>query len=320
MLSITVNNRNWQNEKNKALIVFFNENTGEYKVIKEEVLPDNLIDDENYKSFGCYSKDEFLYVANHDKLIKLDREGNYISHITLNNFSNPHQILVTDDIKCFTNTDKDIIELTYKDKHFMIDIKTLDNVVNDINHGKSYLLHDDNHHVNSLCLNDNKIYFCLHNRGSKPSQYFYIDLKTEQIHYICDYGQTVHNCEVEGDFLYTLNTRRACFACINLRDGKFWEWSLVDKSKEDFLYVNREDYFLRGLVLTKDYFIIGASLTHTNVNNGNSIVLYVDRETKEIVKRYDIEGYNCINDIRQMEEIEEIEEINLENYLPVNQE
>lgn len=308
MLSITVNNRKWKNEKNKALIVFFNENTGEYKVIKEDVLPDNLIDGENYKSFGCYPKGEFIYVANHDKLIKLDRKGNYINHITLNNFSNPHQILVTEDVKCFTNTDKDLIELTYtdlnelptKDKKYVIDIKTLDNVVNDLNHGKSYLLHDDNHHVNSLCLNDNKIYFCLHNRGSKPSQYFYIDLKTQQIHYICDYGQTSHNCEVEGDFLYTLNTRRACFAGINLKTGKGWEISLIDKSKENFLYVNREDYFLRGLVLTKKYFIIGASLTHTNVNNGNSILLYVDRETKEIVKRYDIEGYNCINDIRQI--------------------
>ena len=308
MLSITVNNRKWKNEKNKALIVFFNENTGEYKVIKEDVLPDNLIDSENYKSFGCYPKGKFIYVANHDKLIKLDRKGNYINHITLNNFSNPHQILVTEDVKCFTNTDKDLIELTYtdlnelptKDKKYVIDIKTLDNVVNDLNHGKSHLLHDDNHHVNSLCLNDNKIYFCLHNRGSKPSQYFYIDLKTQQIHYICDYGQTSHNCEVEGDFLYTLNTRRACFAGINLKTGKGWEISLIDKSKENFLYVNREDYFLRGLVLTKKYFIIGASLTHTNVNNGNSILLFVDRETKEIVKRYDIEGYNCINDIRQI--------------------
>lgn len=308
MLSITVSNRRQKNETNRALICFFNEETGKYKVIKEDVLPDNLIDSENYKPFGCYPKGEFIYVANHDKLIKLDRKGNYINHITLNNFSNPHQILVTEDVKCFTNTDKDLIELTYtdlnelptKDKKYVIDIKTLDNVVNDLNHGKSHLLHDDNHHVNSLCLNDNKIYFCLHNRGSKPSQYFYIDLKTQQIHYICDYGQTSHNCEVEGDFLYTLNTRRACFAGINLKTGKGWEISLIDKSKENFLYVNREDYFLRGLVLTKKYFIIGASLTHTNANNGNSQILFVDRETKEIVKRYDIEGYNCINDIREI--------------------
>ena len=307
MLSITVSNRRKKNETNRALICFFNEKTGEYKVIKENVLPDNLIDTEKYKPFGCYPKGEFLFVANHDKLIKLNRKGEYVSHITLNGFENPHQIIVTTDVKCFTNTDKDLIELTYtdlnelptKDKKYVIDLKTLDNVENDLYKGP-HLLQDDCHHVNSLCLNDNKIYFCLHNRGSKPSQYFYIDLKTQQIHYICDYGQTSHNCEVEGDFLYTLNTRRACFAGINLKTGKGWEISLIDKSKENFLYVNREDYFLRGLVLTKKYFIIGASLTHTNVNNGNSILLFVDRETKEIVKRYDIEGYNCINDIRQI--------------------
>ena len=308
MLSITISNRRQKNQTNRAVICFLNENTGEYKIIKEDVLPDNLIDTEKYKSFGCYSKGDFVYVANHDKLIKLDREGNYHSHITLNGFENPHQIIVTHEVKCFTNTDKDLIELTYtdlnelptKDKKYVIDTKTLDRVVNDLNHGKSHLLHDDNHHVNSLCLNDDKIYFCLHNRGTKPSQYFYIDLKTQQIQYICEYGKTCHNCEVEGDFLYTLNTRGACFAGINLKTGKGWEKRLVDNSKEDFLYVNREDYFLRGLVITKNHFIIGASLTHTNANNGNSILLFVDKETKEIVKRYDIEGYNCINDIRQI--------------------
>ena len=42
MLSITVSNRRQKNETNRALICFFNENTGEYKVIKENVLPDNL--------------------------------------------------------------------------------------------------------------------------------------------------------------------------------------------------------------------------------------------------------------------------------------
>jgi len=196
MLSITISNRKQKNETNRALICFFNEETGEYKVIKENVLPDNLIDSEKYKSFGCYPMGEFLYVANHDKLLKLNKkEGNYISNITLNNFENPHQIIVTKDVKCFTNTDKDLIELTYKDfdvvpvkdKKYVIDLKTLDNVVNDLFWGP-WLLKDDNHHVNSLCLNDRKIFFCLHNRGSKKSQYYYIDLKTEKIHYICDYG------------------------------------------------------------------------------------------------------------------------------------
>ncbi len=297
MLSITVSNRRQKNETNRAIICFFNEKTGEYKVIKENVLPDNLIDTKKYKSFGCYSKGEFLFVANHDKLIKLNRKGEYVSHITLNNFENPHQIIVTEDVKCFTNTDKDLIELTYtdlnelptKDKKYVIDLKTLDNVENDLHKGP-HLLQDDCHHVNSLCLNDNKIYFCLHNRGSKKSQYFYIDLKTEHINYICDYGFCSHNCEIEGNFLYTLSTRTGCLACISLETGKGWETKLVD----------RKDYFLRGLVLTKNHFIIGSSLTDTNANNGNSQILFVDRETKEIVNRYDIEGYNQVNDIKEI--------------------
>jgi|TARA_B100001094_G_scaffold46037_1_gene41145 hypothetical protein len=290
MLSITVSNRRKKNETNRALICFFNEKTGKYEVIKENVLPDNLIDTKKYKPFGCYPKGEFLFVANYNKLIKLDKKGNYIDYKNLNGFENPHQIIITTDVKCFTNTENDLIELTYtdlsdlpiKDKNYLIDLKTLDNVVND--------LKVDSHHVNSLCLNDNKIFFCLHNRGTKPSQYFYIDLETDKIQYICDYGFCSHNCEIEGDFLYTLSTRTGCLACINWKTGKGWETKLVD----------RKDYFLRGLVITKNHFIIGVSLTDTNANNGNSQILFVDRETKEIVNRYDIEGYNSVNDIRQI--------------------
>ena len=289
MLSITVSNRKQQNKTNRALICFFNEKTGKYKIIKENVLPDNLIDTEKYKPFGCYPKDNFLFVANHDKLLKLNKKGNYIDYATLKGFENPHQIIVTQNVKCFTNTDKDLLQLTYKDKNYIIDLKTLDNVENDLYWGP-WRLKDDNHHVNSLCLNNNKIYFCLHNRGSKKSQYYYIDLKTEKIEYICDYGFCSHNCEIEDNFLYTLSTRAGCLACINLKTGKGWETKLVD----------REDYFLRGLILTKNHFIIGSSLTDTNANNGNSQILFVDRKTKDIVNRYDIEGYNVVNDIKKI--------------------
>ena len=289
MLSITVSNRKQQNKTNRALICFFNEKTGKYKIIKENVLPDNLIDTEKYKPFGCYPKDNFLFVANHDKLLKLNKKGNYIDYATLKGFENPHQIIVTQNVKCFTNTDKDLLQLTYKDKNYIIDLKTLDNVENDLYWGP-WRLKDDNHHVNSLCLNNNKIYFCLHNRGSKKSQYYYIDLKTEKVEYICDYGFCSHNCEIEDNFLYTLSTRAGCLACINLKTGKGWETKLVD----------REDYFLRGLTLTKNHFIIGSSLTDTNANNGNSQILFVDRKTKDIVNRYDIEGYNQVNDIKEI--------------------
>ena len=112
MLSITISNRKWQNETNRAIICFFNEKTGEYNVIKENVLPDNLIDTKKYKSFGCYSKGEFLFVANHDKLIKLDKEGNYINNISLEGFKNPHEILINENVACYTNTGKDEIYLT----------------------------------------------------------------------------------------------------------------------------------------------------------------------------------------------------------------
>ena len=289
MLSITVDNRRGilnKNRKqtiteNRALVCFLNEDNGEYKIIKEDVLPDNLIDTDKYKPFGCYIFSESIYVGNHDKVIKLDKEGNYISNITLEGFKNPHEILINENVACYTNTGKDEIYLKNKNGNYLIDLKNLPKSLNDINQ-------DDTHHVNSLCYHDDKIFFCLHNRGTKPSQYYYIDLKTNEIHYICEYGMSSHNCEIEGDFLYTLSTNTGCFACINWKTGKGWETKLVD----------RKDYFLRGLVVTKNHFIIGASLSGNDM--GNSEILIIDRETKEIVNKYYIEGYNSIRVIKKI--------------------
>ena len=293
MLSITIDNRrgvlkkDWRKKptitKNRGLVCLLNENTGEYKVIDENILPNNLIDVDNYKPFGCYVKDKNIYVANHDKIIKLDKEGNYINYTTNEGFKNPHQILITDNVVCYTNTGNDKIHLLNNGRHYIIDLKTLNKSYKDIDGV-------DTHHVNSLCLHDNKVFFCLHNRGTKPSQYFYIDLKNDKIEYLFEYGMCSHNCEVEGDFLYTFDTEGGNFACINWKTGNGWETKLVDY----------EEYFLRGLVLTKNHFIVGTSLRKTPTGKGDSEILIVDRETKEIVNKYKIEGYNTVRDIKQI--------------------
>ena len=109
------------------------------------------------KAVSLWERNNFKYFEGNWKTFKLKeiskkaeilivRLSKKIDKETLNNFKNPHQIIVTDDVKCFTNTDKDLIELTYKrklrrspnldelptkDKKYVIDLKTLNNVVND---------------------------------------------------------------------------------------------------------------------------------------------------------------------------------------------
>lgn len=268
-------------KKNRPLIAFFDDKNNTIDVIENHVLRKKLTTkDGNFRPFGCYWKDKNIFIATHNKLVQLNKKGNLISEEELEGFYNTHQIIETDKVRCYTNTGHDLIKLIYKNKIKIIDCKIL-NETYDSNK-------DDSHHVNSLCLKDDKIFFCLHNNSvttKKPSQFFYIDLITDNIEYICEYGLSCHNCEIEGDFLYTLSTETGCFACIN------WKTKEI---KFDVNLVKRKHYFLRGLQLTKNNFIIGASSSVTP----RAEILFVNRDTKKIDKKYYIENFNTILDIK----------------------
>jgi hypothetical protein len=268
-------------KKNRPLIAFFDDKNNTIDVIENHVLRKKLTTkDGNFRPFGCYWKDKNIFIATHNKLVQLNKKGNLISEEELEGFYNTHQIIETDEVRCYTNTGHDLIKLIYKNKIKIIDCKIL-NETYDSNK-------DDSHHVNSLCLKDDKIFFCLHNNSvttKKPSQFFYIDLITDNIEYICEYGLSCHNCEIEGDFLYTLSTETGCFACIN------WKTKEI---KFEVNLVKRKHYFLRGLQLTKNNFIIGASSSVTP----RAEILFVNRDTKKIDKKYYIENFNTILDIK----------------------
>jgi hypothetical protein len=268
-------------KKNRPLIAFFDDKNNTIDVIENHVLRKKLTTkDGNFRPFGCYWKDKNIFIATHNKLVQLNKKGNLISEEELEGFYNTHQIIETDKVRCYTNTGHDLIKLIYKNKIKIIDCKIL-NETYDSNK-------DDSHHVNSLCLKDDKIFFCLHNNSvttKKPSQFFYIDLITDNIEYICEYGLSCHNCEIEGDFLYTLSTETGCFACIN------WKTKEI---KFEVNLVKRKHYFLRGLQLTKNNFIIGASSSVTP----RAEILFVNRDTKKIDKKYYIENFNTILDIK----------------------
>jgi len=276
MFTVTIKNSKLKSDR--GLFCFFDNESSTTKVIKENILPNDLIETKLYKPFGCYWYNNNLYIVNSDKLIQLDSKGNFIDYETLDGFINPHQILITDQVRCFTNTGKDKIQLNSK----TIDIKKLKETT------RLKEWRDDMHHVNSLCISDNKIFFCLHNKGVKPSQYYYIDLDTEDINHICNYGIASHNCEIEGDLLYTLDTKGGNFACINWKTKELmFEKNLTEK----------DDFFLRGLQITDDYFVIGASDWSKDII-GNAEIWFLDKKTNTIINKYPIEGYDRILDIK----------------------
>lgn len=286
MFAITIEQRGVTKNRPWPIIAFFNEKTGETEVVFNKELEDKFKKDNSklkkkFRPFGCYLKRDKIFLATHNWLLQLDNQGKFINSENLRYFDNTHQIIETDEVRCYTNTGYDLIKLIYKNKTKIINCKSLNETYDS--------LRDDSHHVNSLCLNDNKIFFCLHNGmgpNRKPSQFFYIDLKTEKIEYICEYGNLCHNCEIEGDFLYTLNTKTGYLACINWKTKEInYEVNLV-KSKH---------YFLRGLQLTEKNFIIGASSSVTP----RAEILFVDRDTRKIDKRYYIDNFNTILDIKK---------------------
>ena len=128
----------------------------------------------------------------------------------------------------------------------------------------------------------------MHNNSvttNKPSQYFYIDLDSEKIKYICEYGLSSHNCEIENNFLYTLSTKTGCLTCINWKSNKIvFELKLA----------NPKHYFLRGLQLTEKHIIVGASSSIGTFAQ----ILFIDRKTNDVTERKDIDGYNTVLDIK----------------------
>ena len=288
MFAITIEQRGVTKNRPCPIIAFFDEKTGETKVVFSKELEYRFKSDKpnlkkKFRPFGCYLKRDKIFLTNHDWLLQLDNQGKFINSENLGYFNNTHQIIETDEVRCYTNTGYDLIKLIYKNKTKIINCKSLNNTYDS--------LEDDSHHVNSLCLKDDKIFFCLHNGvgpngNKKPSQFFYIDLKTEKIEYICEYGNLCHNCEIEGNFLYTLNTKTGYLACINWKTKEInYEVNLV-KSKH---------YFLRGLQLTDKNFIIGASSSVTP----RAEILFVDRDTRKIDKKYYIDNFNTILDIKK---------------------
>jgi hypothetical protein len=115
--------------------------------------------------------------------------------------------------------------------------------------------HQDYTHINSIFIQNRKVYLCHHNNG-KPS-FISVHEKSKYmpiVDTVEDVGLYNHNVYVEGDYLYTLDSGNCKITKINLKTkGK----EQVDLNPQK-CRTNPNATFLRGLARTEKYFVIGA--------------------------------------------------------------
>lgn len=231
--------------------------SGEQLYVKEKnngLISDSIISDQRpkFRPFGIAFDDNDIYISSNDKIGVYDRVKYNLKRIlSVKSFVNTHQILKHDDLLFITNTCNDTISIInlITNEHKFINTRKLSVTDHCIDTCDVYA--HDKHHVNSITLEGDRLYFCLHNGPSgQKSRFYYYDLIKGTIHDIVEMGRSCHNIVIDGDFLYTLSTGT----------GNLLKYNMSDKSMEKFGIADpKEDNFLRGMDRFGDKLFIGNS-------------------------------------------------------------
>lgn len=204
-----------------------------------------------FRPFGISTDDKFIYLASNDRIGMFDKSTfDFIKLLDVPALVNTHQILKHDKFLFICHTAINCIgihDLEAKENKFIklpegIVITDIPDHINDVN---EY----DTVHVNSLFLDNNKLYFCLHYRAQRKSRYGYIDLDSYKIKYLFDAGISCHNIQIYNNILYSLSTKQGNLIEYNLDKNDLTEHNLVDPNT----------VFLRGLEKYQDGLIFCGS-------------------------------------------------------------
>jgi hypothetical protein len=132
----------------------------------------------------------------------------------------------------------------------------------------------DGAHVNSLCLHDDKLYFCLHHLDRRDSQLGYFDINTFESQIIAEAGRCAHGVQVLDNKLYSLSTGTGEVIEVDLDTKDVALYKVVDSTKT----------FLRGLDILDGSIIFGGSNTYSEertIYMNNCFVAQFDAATKK---------------------------------------
>lgn len=149
--------------------------------------------------------------------------------------------------------------------------------------------HDgDTNHLNSILIQNNKMYVAAHNMGKTSfiTVYSYPDFNKL---FVYDIGRHIHNLYVENDIVFTLDSFGS--RCIVSTDGKS-------------IPVLREidQFYIRGLAVTEDHFFVGCfhcnTLDREERMKNDSFISIVNKKTLNVDCRIYLPKSGDINDIR----------------------
>jgi hypothetical protein len=192
-----------------------------------------------FRPFGITTDDQFIYLASNDRIGQFDKfTFDFIKLLDVPAFVNTHQILKHNKFLFVCHTAVNCIgihDLEAKTDKFLKlpEGKFVTDLPNQINDASEF----DTVHVNSLLLQHDRLYFCLHYRAQRKSRFGFIDINTFKIKYLFEAGISCHNIQIYEDTLYSLSTKQGNIIEYNLEKNLLSEYNVTDPSK----------VFLRGL-------------------------------------------------------------------------
>lgn len=206
-----------------------------------------------FRPFGISIDNKNIYIASNDKIGLFDKKSyDFIGCLDIPAFVNTHQILKHENLLFVCHTAINCIGIHDLQKHTNKFVKLPEGkilnelpIVNDV-------YEHDSVHLNSLLLERNRLFFCLHYRAQRKSRYGYYDLDTEKVSFLFDAGMCGHNIKIVDNFLYTLSTQ----------EGDLLEFDMNTKQIVNYKLVNPKKVFLRGLEKYKKGIIFCGSLLY----------------------------------------------------------
>jgi hypothetical protein len=241
-------------------------------------LKSDLIDQgrPTFHPFGIASDSESIYIASNDRIGKFDRSTyEYLGNLNVPAFINTHQIIKHNDYLFICHTAVDAIGLHNLKTNTCRYLKfpeweLVDSVETPIN-----AYDKDTVHVNSFCVHDDKLYFCLHNNIKKNSAFGYIDLKTFDIIRLFEAGFGAHNVGILNGKLYSLSTKTGSLIEHNFEKDRQTYYSLVPHNK----------VFLRGMRVDDNRLLIACSNHYgdhyTQIKKISSCIAEFDPQTEK---------------------------------------
>jgi hypothetical protein len=244
-----------------------------------------------FRPFGLTVNDSILYVASNDKIGMYDLASlQFQGTVDLPLYVNTHQILNSKGTLYTTNTSNDTIG-----------IHDLSNNVSKFFSVRDLLIHSkvsapwsayshDLFHVNSLYQHDDKIYFCLHNRGVSESSFWYFDTNTFESALVYKAGLCAHGIIVVDNIIYSLSSAT----------GEVIVYDIKDQTLRMIPFVDPNKTFLRGIGLYNNKLVIGCSNNHKSnkiIYNNNCYISLMDLTSFEIYKYMMLPDLFVISDI-----------------------